>query len=117
MRTCNNCLEAEGIHPWGRYRLCDECHKLMSETMKSKKEDPDIQVSPTSNLMSGGYYDHSDSTINLIKTIHKMEHVLSHETMHHVLNRFISPQVSYNYDNISGEAELEKEFIMVLSKV
>lgn len=102
MRECS-CCEKEGIHRWGKYWLCDECHKRMLKTHQSKDKVPTINIpEKTAFPFAGGWYTQGKSAIYLVKSPYNLEGVINHEVMHHVLNTFVDPPTSYDYDNIDS---------------
>ena len=104
---CNKCGELEGVHPYGRFKLCDTCMRWAEINCKSEPHPPEIRITHELKLGSEGSYRQGENVIILRKTKLTMEHILSHEAMHHVLNHFISVQASFCYDNVSGLGELE----------
>ena len=98
--SCEGC-RGEGVHRWGKYWLCDECHERFLRKTQSEDKTPTINIPKETGRFDGGWYTNGEGAIYLIDSSCPPENILNHEFMHHVLNVFVSPQVSYDYDNIA----------------
>lgn len=105
---CQRCHHEEGVHPYGKFKICDECMQWIEINWKSEPDQSKIQIAQETKMGSEGSYHHGRGIIMLRELVEStLELIISHETMHHVLNHFISVQTSYCYDNVSGRAEIE----------
>lgn len=110
MRKCYGCKN-KGVHRWGKYWLCDRCHKEAMITHKDKTKNANIKILEKSKFgCGGGYYEWETGEIYICNSDmgFPLEVVLHHEVMHRILNICINPQASYNYDNISSNGEIDK---------
>ena len=108
MEECGRCHKKIGTHRWGRWWLCDECHEIYLKERQSNNKDPTINIPPPEESyhpFSSGWYRQGTGEIYLVKSPYAVEKTISHEVIHHVLNILISPQTSYDYDNVDDHID------------
>ena len=111
IRTCSDCGMKEGTHRWGRWWLCDKCHEERLKTHKTKTGNVDIKIHKKTEFLGGpAYYMQGSGEIYFCGELRgfPLEVVLHHEIMHHILNVFIDPPTSYDYDNISPNGKIDR---------
>ena len=112
-RKCDKCNEGEGTHIYGMFKLCDACRDFVEREWKSPNTTPKIGITEKTRFGTNGEYKNGDAEIYLFNgAANKIEEILNHETMHHILNWLISVQASYCYDNIYRKTDIDRFMIV-----
>lgn len=106
MKICDRCKEGEGVHTYGRFKLCDDCRDFAEKEWRSEDKTPRVEIGEATSLGSRAEYINGEERIIFYEeSANVFERVLNHEVMHHVLNYFVSTQASYCFDNIHTKVD------------